>query len=115
MVMWVLCAFAVACVMVVLASREAERKAKLAAAMERIEAQARTRPGGAPDRPIDVLSSSVVEGSAQSMQCPLCGAGLRVNEHAAETIGGERLRVAYVTCIGCQASRALYFRIKVLS
>ncbi len=115
MVMWFLCALAVACLMGVLASREAERKAKLAAAMEQIEAQARERPGGAPDRPIDVVSPSVVEGTAQSMQCPVCGGELRVNEHAAETIGGERLRVVYVTCIGCRSSRALYFRIKVLS
>jgi hypothetical protein len=38
-----------------------------------------------------------------------------VKEHAAETIGGERLRVAYVARIGCGSSRALYFRIKALS
>jgi hypothetical protein len=115
MVMWVLCLFFLGCVGAVRAALKAERRAKLAAAIEVLEAEARERPGGAPERPIDVASPSVVEATARSMPCPLCGGELRVNEHAARTIGGERLRLAYVTCAGCASPRALYFRIKAPS
>jgi uncharacterized protein with PIN domain len=49
------------------------------------------------------------------MRCPLCGGELRVDEHAAETVDGKRLRLAHTTCIACSSPRTLYFRIKALS
>jgi uncharacterized protein with PIN domain len=115
MVMWLVWALVLAYGGVALVRREADRRAKLAAALQQLEAQARTRPGGAPDRPIEVVSPSEVEVAARATRCPLCGGELRVNEHAAETIDGKRLRLAYTTCIACSSSRALYFRIKVPS
>ena len=67
--------------------------------------------GGAPDRPIQVLSASEVEIAARATPCMQCGGIVRVEEHVAETIGAERLRVAHVVCPACATKRALYYRI----
>lgn len=68
-------------------------------------------PGGAPDRPIQIASASEVEVAARSTPCIQCGGEVRVEEHLAETIGAERLRIAHVTCRICGTKRAIYFRI----
>lgn len=67
--------------------------------------------GGAPDRPIQVTSASEVEIAARSTPCFQCGAIVRVDEHLAETIDAERLRVARVSCPACGTKRSLYYRI----
>lgn len=67
--------------------------------------------GGAPDRPIQVTSASEVEISARSIPCIQCGGIVRVEEHLAETIGTERLRLAHVSCPACATKRTLYYRI----
>jgi hypothetical protein len=68
-------------------------------------------PGGAPDRPIVVVSPSEIEPRAAAMPCPICRSSVRVDEHTAELIGGQRLRVARVTCSFCKARRAIYFQL----
>ncbi|MDB4936590.1 MAG: hypothetical protein JWP87_3562 [Labilithrix sp.] len=75
-------------------------------------------PGGAPDRPIEVASASIIEPHASSMPCAACGAqGLRVEEHVALTLpeqGSEparRLRAVHVTCQRCGTRREVFFRI----
>ena len=75
-------------------------------------------PGGAPDRPIEVTSASIVEPHASSMTCAACGnLGVRVEEHVAQTLPGagsepaRRLRVVHVLCQRCGTRRELYFRI----
>ncbi|WP_394835250.1 hypothetical protein LVJ94_53005 [Pendulispora rubella] len=68
-------------------------------------------PGGAPERPVVVVSASVVEAHARALPCALCGASVRVDEHTAEEHDGHRLRVARVTCMQCGASRPLYYQI----
>lgn len=72
---------------------------------------ARLAPGGAPDRPREVEAPSQVEPIAQSITCPLCEGILRLEEHAAETHGGNRLRVAHVRCTSCGVPRSFYFRL----
>jgi hypothetical protein len=67
--------------------------------------------GGAPDRPIEVPSSSVIAVRARSMKCPLCGGELRLEEETAETHGGVRLRAAGMMCVRCGVARTLWFRI----
>lgn len=67
--------------------------------------------GGAPDRPIQVTSASEVEISARSIPCIQCGKIVRVDEHSAETMGAERLRLAHVSCPACGTKRTLYYRI----
>lgn len=67
--------------------------------------------GGAPDRPIQVTSASEVEIAARSVPCIQCGGIVRVDEHVADTVGAERLRIARVTCPACGTKRALYYRI----
>ncbi len=78
-------------------------------------------PGGAPDRPIEVTSASIIEPHASSMACAACGArGLRVEEHIAVTLGGgggegsepaRRLRVVHLTCPRCGTRREVFFRV----
>lgn len=67
--------------------------------------------GAAPDRPIEVVSASVVEAQAASNFCLRCEASCRVVEHAAVTLGERRLRVVRLECPQCGTARALYFRI----
>jgi hypothetical protein len=66
-------------------------------------------PGGAPDRPIRVPASPVVDIRATSMRCPLCEGTLRLDEHAAETVAGKSLRVARMTCMLCHTPREIWF------
>jgi hypothetical protein len=68
-------------------------------------------PGGAPERPIEVASPSQVEVMADARPCPLCDGSLLVEEHAAETVDGVRLRVARVACAACGSRRAIWFRL----
>jgi hypothetical protein len=81
---------------------------KLARDRERL---ARLEPGGAPDRPIEVSSASLVEPTAESLPCPLCDGRLRALEHTAQAIDGARLRVVQVRCTHCGTQRALFLRI----
>jgi hypothetical protein len=95
-------------------SPKAERRAK-ARAEEKLgkkrEQLAKIEAGGSPERPIDVVSVSVVETRAKSMPCPGCLGTSRVEEHAAETVEGRRLRIARMQCAQCGARRVVYFRI----
>jgi hypothetical protein len=74
-------------------------------------------PGGAPERPIEVASASVVEAHARGLPCAACAAlGVRVEEHSAvafdDTAGRPRvLRAARVYCPQCGLRRDVYFRI----
>ena len=76
-----------------------------------LERLARLEPGGAPDRPLDVEAPSQVEPIAEATVCPLCDGPLKLQEHAAETHDGARLRVAHMRCTSCGVARALYFRL----
>lgn len=91
--------------------REAERSAgKLARSRMKLSA---LEPGGAPDRPIEVTSASIIEPHASSMPCAACGAyGVRVDEHIAVTLeDSRRVRIVYVNCQRCGTRREIYFRI----
>lgn len=72
---------------------------------------ARLEPGGSPERPLEVDSPARIEVMANALPCPLCGVTLRLDQHAAETVGGIRLRVARLTCPACRTPRTLYFRL----
>ena len=92
------------------AERRARARAdeKLAHARERL---ALLEDGGTPERPIEVISASVVEPHAQSMPCLRCHGACRVDEHVAETVSGKRLRIARTLCMQCGARRNVFFRI----
>jgi hypothetical protein len=91
-----------------------ERERQMAKLVRDREKLARLSPGGAADRPIEVSSASVIEVQARSLPCPLCGGETRVDEHSAQSIGGEMLRVLKVHCHQCGVSRELFFRLAVL-
>ena len=65
--------------------------------------------GGTPERPIEVVSASLVEAKARSIPCPLCGQAVRIDEHAARTLGGVPLRLVHVACPMCGHARIVYF------
>lgn len=89
--------------------RQAERAAEKAARQR--EAAARQAPGGAPDRPIDIPTPSIVETRAEATPCPRCAARRRLIGHEAEVVGVVRLRVARVQCASCRTVGSLWFRI----
>jgi hypothetical protein len=89
--------------------REAERAGeKLARSRERL---ARLEEGGSAERPIDVESASQIEPHAMSLACLRCDGPNRLAEHAAATVGGNRLRVVALACARCGAKRTVWFRI----
>ena len=81
---------------------------KLAQQRERL---ANLEAGGAPSRPIEIVSASLVEITAEAMACPRCGGRLRVEEHVAQTLDGVPLRIAWTRCRQCGHRRPVHFRI----
>jgi hypothetical protein len=68
--------------------------------------------GGAPERPLAVVSPAVVEAHAESVACPRCEGKHEVLEHVAVTRDGERLREARLRCRQCGSVRSLWFVIR---
>lgn len=87
--------------------REARKDVRLRARLAALE------PGGAPERPIEVPTATLVEPTALGAPCALCGGSPRLEEHAAETRDGLALRVARTRCARCGAPRETWFRIVV--
>jgi hypothetical protein len=81
---------------------------KLAGQREKL---ARLEAGGSPEHPATLESASQIEVHARSLRCLRCDAALRVDEHLAQTIDGERLRVVKLACAACGGRRTVYFRI----
>jgi hypothetical protein len=71
----------------------------------------RLEPGGAADRPIVVESSSQIDVHASRAPCLACEGSVRVRDHRADTVDGQRLRIVGVACVRCGAERVFYFRI----
>jgi hypothetical protein len=67
--------------------------------------------GGAPERPIDVESSNVIEPRAAALECPRCQVAFRVEAHRAPSSPGMRLREAEVACPRCGQRRSIWFRL----
>ncbi|HEY6077280.1 MAG TPA: hypothetical protein VIW29_00660 [Polyangiaceae bacterium] len=95
--------------------REAQRElTKLHAARERLFA---LEAGGAPERPLIVVSAAVIESQAESTPCPRCSGKLDLVEHVALTLprpdaaSPSRLREVRLRCRQCGALRSLWFRI----
>ena len=93
--------------------REAARAAAaLATDRERLFA---LEPGGSAGRPIEVDAVPIVELRAVAVACPRCAGRHRVEEHAAVTVAGDRLREARLVCSQCGSRRSLWFRLPVLN
>jgi len=66
-------------------------------------------PGGSPRRPVEVASSSVIEGhAADRMPCPQCGGHYRILEHTRPVPGLRRIDAE---CRYCGVPRVLWYRI----
>ncbi len=64
--------------------------------------------GGSPERPIEVPSSAVIEGRAQSQRCPQCEGSYLIEDHQAPS-GAQRM--VAVRCQRCGVARRLWFKI----
>ena len=86
--------------------RERERAArKLVRDREKLAALS---PGGSEQRPIHVMSASVVEVRVSHLPCPQCGGEYRVKEHRSASSG---VRAVDVTCVLCGTPRTLWFKL----
>lgn len=92
-------------------ARRRVRRHELEAQAQARQKAATTEHGGSPEDPILVPSPSVVEAEATRHRCPRCASEMRLVEHAAETRGEVRLRVARLSCPACAAVRELFFQI----
>jgi hypothetical protein len=90
--------------------RERERALdKLARDRDRL---ARLEPGGSPERPVVLVSASQVEVHARSLRCTRCEAELRIEEHVAREVAGQRLRLVKMMCPRCGTRREAWFRLE---
>lgn len=87
------------------ARRQLEQQAKKL--VHQLERLAQEAPGGSEDRPIEVISSAVIEPRAKSTPCPQCQGELDVLEH--EALRG--LRPVRVKCRLCHTERTLWFKL----
>jgi hypothetical protein len=67
--------------------------------------------GGAPERPIEVASASVVEARALALGCARCEGELDLVDHDALRASGEPLRRVRAQCKRCRAAREIWIRI----
>lgn len=68
-------------------------------------------PGGAPERPIEVVSAAVIAVRARATPCPLCGGALRLEDETAGTQAGRLVHGAHVRCAACGVARTLWFHV----
>ncbi|MGC4095124.1 MAG: hypothetical protein QM756_45835 [Polyangiaceae bacterium] len=91
--------------------RRADERAARALAEDR-ERLFQLERGGAPERPLEVGSASVVEVQALALRCPRCDGPHDLVEHNAVTAAGARLRQVLLACRQCGSRRAVYFRLR---
>ncbi len=75
------------------------------------EKLAALEPGGTAERPIDVVSSPVIDIRAKAMPCLRCQGEVNLEEQTAEMVDGKSLRLAHLTCVRCGSKRKVWFRI----
>ncbi len=80
----------------------------VAATRERL---ALLEPGGSARLPIVVESASQIEVRALGTPCLRCDGPYRLDDHTAEVVDGQRVRVVSVHCGHCGAERVMYFRV----
>lgn len=68
-------------------------------------------PGGAPERPIEVTSASVIEPHALGLGCARCEGALRLEAHDAIGSAHGPLRRVRCRCTRCGATRVVWLRV----
>jgi hypothetical protein len=92
--------------------QQREQQRALRKTVRQLERLAAELPGGAPERPIDVASASVVATKARAIACVQCEAAemeLR-GDRATSTARGV-LRELAMVCRQCHTARAVWFRV----
>jgi hypothetical protein len=69
-------------------------------------------PGGSPERPLGVVSASVIEVRAKGLRCLVCQGELELKAHAAVGSAADRLRCVDLSCRECRRPRRAWFRIE---
>jgi len=88
-----------------------ERERELRKGIRKVEALARSLPGGSTAAPIDVATSSLVEIEARGTRCPQCDGELQIRGDRAESTPRGVLRAIDLVCRLCHAPRTLLFRV----
>jgi hypothetical protein len=91
--------------------KQREEERALRKLVRRTERLAGELPGGAPERPIEVVSASVVEGKARATPCFQCGGDLELRGDRATSTARGVLREIALVCRRCHVPRTLWFRI----
>lgn len=92
-------------------SRRAEER-KVKKLREDLEKLAHLEEGGSPENPFVISSPVQVDARTEATPCPLCEGRLHLDEHVAQVIDGERLRVARCHCVECGTEREFYFHLQ---
>lgn len=92
-------------------SRRAEER-KTKKLRDDLEKLAQLAEGGSPENPIVISSPVQVDARTEATPCPLCEGRLQLDEHVAQVVDGERLRVARCRCVECGVERAFYFHLR---
>jgi len=68
-------------------------------------------PGGSPERPLSVVSASVIEVRAKALPCHVCQGELELTAHVAAGSAADPLRCVELSCRNCRRIRRAYFRV----
>ena len=80
--------------------------------LDELEELAQRKAGGSPNNPITVSSPVQVDSKSEAIPCPRCEGPMRLIQHTADTIDGERLRVADCRCVTCGVARKFFFQLE---
>ncbi|HEX2658531.1 MAG TPA: hypothetical protein VHU40_09670 [Polyangia bacterium] len=68
-------------------------------------------PGGSPERPLQVVSASVIEVRAKALPCLVCQGELELTAHTAAGSAADPLRCVELLCRSCRRTRRAWFRV----
>lgn len=91
--------------------KQRQQERTLRKQIARTETLAAKLPGGSPEQPIEVASSSVVEIRARATPCVQCDGDLELRGDRAMSTPRGIVREIAAVCRRCHAPRTLWFRI----
>jgi hypothetical protein len=92
--------------------QQREQQRVLRKTVRQLERLAGELPGGAPERPIDVASASMVDTKARVLPCIQCAATeMELRDDRATSTSRGVLRETTMICRRCHATRVAWFRV----
>lgn len=91
-----------------------DRRAAERAAHKLVESRRKLHglePGGTEEHPVEVVSASVIEPHARSLECARCGPELRIVDQVAYVRGALVRRTLTLRCARCGETRVVHYAI----